>query len=391
MGKMKCVLLIFFLLTGLGGYCADTLLMTKLLKRIELLQSHDGTVFPTGIFPAYRTYALNKDRQKADINIFYTGLIAFTLRDIMPALTRHQQLIAKQIIDRAMVSAHLFKNRKGRSTFHFWSTHPPQIFPNSGWMNLFDKQQSLPDDMDDTAIMLLAMAAPDSTVQQVHALMQGYGNLVSGRVKNTFKEYEHIKAYSTWFGKKMPIDFDVSVLSNVLYMVQRYQLPWTSMDSASLNLIVKVIEDKRHLTDAGNVSPHYKKTSIILYHFARLMSIKAIPELERLKPLLITEAEDLLQKEGSFLDKILLSTALLKWGVVPVTKDIQTKKDLLDLIEDEDFSFFIANMSSMLPNPIKNWTGALGLGKFDYFCPAYNHLLVLEYLATSQRMGVNLP
>jgi hypothetical protein len=33
-------------------------------------------------------------------------------------------------------------------------------------MNMFDKSQSLPDDLDDTVIMLLALNAPDSTQEK---------------------------------------------------------------------------------------------------------------------------------------------------------------------------------------------------------------------------------
>ena len=41
-------------------------------------------------------------------------------------------------------------------------------------------------------------------------------------------------AYSTWFGKKFPVVFDVSVLCNVLSFIQQNNLQWTKADSASL-------------------------------------------------------------------------------------------------------------------------------------------------------------
>jgi hypothetical protein len=55
--------------------------MNKLLHRIEQLQCKENGVFPKGMFPSYRTYALNKQIEKADPNIFFTELIGFTLRD----------------------------------------------------------------------------------------------------------------------------------------------------------------------------------------------------------------------------------------------------------------------------------------------------------------------
>ncbi len=363
----------------------DTLITYKLLQRIEQLQPKEDGIFPAGLFPSYRIYALNQYRQKADVNIFFTGLIAFTLRDIVTTLTPYQQLIAQRIIDKSLPVSDKFKNTKGRNTYHFWRTDDPQIFPNAGWLNWFNKSQSLPDDMDDTAIMLLAMAAEDTVVKNVHKLMQGYTNNAQNPITNTYPEYRKIGAYSTWFGVKMPVDFDVSVLSNVLLMVQRYQLDWTNADSASLELIVKSIQANRHLTDAAYISPHYSKPSIILYHISRLMAVKKIPALEALKTKLVDDALQLFRSSDSFMEQVILSTALLKWGIQPPEIAPKETGSLQDLIEDESFSFFIANMASMLPDGWKKIVGAAGLGKFYYFCPAYNNLLLLEYLTTTQR------
>src|SRR6202008_510002 len=111
-------------------------------------------------------------------------------------------------------------------------------------------------------------------------------------------------AYSTWFGKKMPVVFDVSVLCNVLSFVQLNNLPWTKADSASLELIVKTIQRGDIIKHAVFVSPYYGNTSIILYHLARLMSIKPISRLEQLKPGLISLAQERLHAAGDPLEKI---------------------------------------------------------------------------------------
>jgi hypothetical protein len=363
--------------------------MTQLLTRIGQLQSKQNGVFPKGMFPSYRMYALNKDREKADVNGFFTGLIAFTLDDIKPQLSKQQQQQAQQIITNTLPVYPKFQNQKGRSTYNFWSTDTPKIFPNAGWMNVFDKSQSLPDDLDDTVIMLLALNAPDSTAKQIHSLMQGFTNNGGKKVHNTFKDYRGIGAYSTWFGKKMPVDFDVCVLANILYFVQRYQLEWTDADSASLQLIEKVLSDRKHITDAAYVSPHYSKLPNILYHLSRLMSVKPIPSLEKYKPGLIDDAKLAFLHANSFMDEVLLSTSLLRWGVVPPEGKAREAGSWEELIEDGSFSFFIANMASMLPDPLKQWMGGAGVGKFYYDCPAYNNLLVLENLAWRKKMHIN--
>lgn len=369
---------------------SDTLISYRLLQRIEQLQAKESGVFPKGLFPSYRIYALNQHRQKADVNIFFTGLIAFTLRDLMPNLTTFQQKIAQKIIDQSIIVSDQFKNRKGRNTYNFWPTTDPQIFPNSGWMNLFNKSQALPDDLDDTAIMLLALAADQPTVSEVHQIMQNYINGYFSKINNTFPEYRNIPAYSTWFGKKMPVDFDICVLANVLHMVQTYDLTWTKADSSSLDLITRIIKDKKHLTHASYISPHYSTPSIILYHIGRLMRDKKIEALEILKPQMIEEVKALLLQTDSFLEQIILSTTLLKWGVQPPVITPKNSSSLRELTEDESFSFFIANMASMLPDQLKKITGKAQLGKFYYYCPAYNNLLVLEHVITTQRMRLLL-
>jgi len=377
------------LLLSLSSYANDSLIITQLLHRIDQLQSKQSGVFPRGIFPSYRLYALNKDREKADVNGFFTGLIAFTLQDIKPQLSKEQQRQAQQIITNTLPVYEKFQNQKGRSTYNFWQTDTPRIFPNAGWLNVFDKSQALPDDLDDTVIMLLALDAPDSTAKKIHALMQGFTNNGEKQVHNTFKGYRNIGAYSTWFGKKMPVDFDVCVLANILYFVQRYNLEWTAADSASLQLIEKVLSEKKHITDAPYVSPHYSKLPNILYHLSRLMSVKPIPSLEKYRAQLIDDAKNAFTLENSFMDEVILSTSLLRWGVAPPEGKVREAGSLEELVEDGRFSFFIANMASMLPDPLKQWMGGAGVGKFYYDCPAYNNVLVLENLAWRKKILAN--
>lgn len=374
-----------FLFLTVFAYANDTLLSKQLLNRIEALQAKESSVFPKGSFPSYRIYALNKDREKADINAFFTGLVAMTLKDISPRLSKAQQLQAQQIITNTLAVYPKFRNRKGRPTYNFWPTDTPKIFPHAGWMNVFDKAQALPDDLDDTVIMLLALGARDSTAKQVHALMQQFTNNGEKKVHNTFKDYRNIGAYSTWFGKKMPVDFDVCVLANVLYFVQRYNLEWTAADSASLLLIEKVLAEKKHVTDAPYVSPHYSRLPNILYHLSRLMAVKPILSLEKYKPQLIEDTKQALANTNNFMDEVILSTSLLRWGAEPPAMKVHAANSLEELIEDESFSFFIANMASMLPDPLKQWMGGAGVGKFYYDCPAYNNLLFLEYLSLERK------
>lgn len=366
------------------SHAQDTALITQLLKRIEQLQVKEDGVFPKGSFASYRTYSLNRFREKADINPFYTALISMSLQDLKPKLSITQSLIAERIIEKALPSYRKFENRKGKGTYNFWPTDTPRIFPNGGWMNLFDKRQALPDDMDDTVMILLALNSPDSTAKRIHRFMQGYTNTNGRHVNNNSKAYRDFNAYSTWFGKIVPVEFDVCVLSNILFFVQKYNLAWTAADSASLHLIEKVLATKDHVKNPIYVAPQYGRLPLILYHMARLMSVKQIPSLEKFRNQLIDEAKDALAKTDDFMDAVILNTTLLKLGVKVDMQKIYKTETMEELIEEKPYYFFIANMGSMLPKPYKQLLVETGIGKFYYDCDAYNNLLVLEYLVRKE-------
>jgi hypothetical protein len=280
----------------------------------------------------------------------------------------------------------LFRNKKNdASIYNFWSTDKRILFPNSGFLNLFSKSQSLPDDCDDTVMILMAQSSSDSVAQSVHQHMQRFVNNKAKKITNTFPEYQQIGAYSTWLGYKMPVDFDICVLSNVLYFVQHYNLEWSAADSASLYLIEDIIRTKKHSMYANYVSPHYATLPNILYHISRLMELKPIPSLDRLKPQLIEEAKRELASASTFMDKVILSTSLLRWNVVPPDIIEEKTTSLIDLIEDEQFYFFIASMASILPDTWKKRITNLKAGTFYYYCPAYNNLLLLENLVWQKR------
>jgi hypothetical protein len=381
-----CLLVAFFSIPA-AAKNNDSLLMHQLVQRIASQQVTVDGDFPAGMFPSYRRYDKRKDVFKNDDNIFYTGLIVFTLKQLQPYLPAEDQALCEKIYDRAQPVYEKFRNRKGRYTYGFWQKDTPVVFPNAGWLNLMNKSHALPDDMDDTAIILLATDAADSTVKQVHALMQLYRNTYRRKVKNTYRRYKNIPAYSTWFGEKMPVDFDVCVLANVLYLVQRYNLPFTGADSASVELLRQVIVHRQHMQHAAYVSPHYSRPSILLYHLSRLMQLKPLPALDSCREQLIADAREVYRKSDNFMDKIIVSTALLRWGVKPPQEHLEIDTDLQTWIERNDFVFFIANMASMLPNPLKQWLGKAGIGRFFYYCPAYNNTLLLEYLVWMKKNG----
>ena len=380
---MKSVHLIFFVVfcaLALRGYTQtsnDTIWSYQLLTKIQSLQQ-TNTGFPPGIFPSTRVYAYNKNNIKNDPNVFFTGLIVLTLKKYQKYCTPFQQGIINQIAKDALSQVVLFKNKQGRDTYNFWRTDTPQIFPNAGWLNKFDKSQSLPDDFDDTVILLWAQEVSRERAAAIHDTMQLFANTKGKTVKNTLTAFETLPAYSTWFGKKMPIDFDMAVLCNVLSFVNAYDLQWTASDSASLQLITTAINNKWHLNKADFIAPHYAKPAVIMYHIARLLSAgnqQNIETLIALKPTLLKQTDSLLTISKDPLEAILLNTARVHFGGIP--NDVFQTLDQA-AIEQSKYPFFIANMASMLPSPIKRPLSKLAFAKFEYRCPAYNLALLWE-------------
>jgi len=347
----------------------------RLLQNIKSIQIKEGN--NRGLFPSFRQYQFRRSVLKNDDNIFFTGLIAWTLRNNMSSLDSADRAIALSIIDEASSVYFNFKNARGRPTYNYWKTKPPEVFPNGGLINLLNKEQALPDDLDCTAITMMASDAAIATVDSVHHLMQEFTN-TEGRAKAMLPSYKYFRTYSTWFGRKMPVDLDVCVLSNILVMVDKYGLAYTSADSTALDFIRTVVSRRDYLDHADLVSGYYQRSPVLLYHISRLMSFGRDDGLEKSRDQLIADALSLYRSSESYMDKVLLSTSLLRLGVKPPVDTLVSSKRFDSIVTDDDFVFFIANMGVILGYPYNKWLSRSGVGRFNYYCPAYNYALVLE-------------
>ncbi|CAN5436581.1 hypothetical protein BH10BAC2_BH10BAC2_38800 [soil metagenome] len=380
---MKQSVLFFLLLSPVFlpylSKAQDSLLIHLLIKKIAAHQVRSDDFFITGIYPSYISKTENFSTKKKDNNIFFNGLIAYTLSDIK-GYTSEQN---RQTIDSTLIASNplftKFKNTNGRETYNFWRTDSSYDYPYAGVLKLFTKEITLPDDMDDTVLSLLALNANDSTAKAVHVLMQQFVNSDTSKVRSIIEDYRNIPAYSTWFGKKFPVVFDVSVLCNILSFVQLYNLPWTKADTASLEVIIKTIENDYHFSKAVYASPYYPKTSLILYHIARLMSAKHLPQMEALKIKLVSDAAKELAQTNNMVEKIMLSSTILKLGYEPPAITF-TEADIVKQVEQNDFCFFVGNVSSYFKDFSRAVATSKEIGFFYHYCPAYNDALLLEYL-----------
>ena len=345
---------------------------TKLLNLIADLQTNNDTSDLNGAFPSYRKYFYSSHLKQED-NVFFTALILFNIGQFKDKMMPEELALFNTCKSKAIIYMDRFKNHNNHLTYNFWPRNPPQIFPNGGWLNLFNKQFALADDIDDASISVLAIGVTDSIAK---ALQSKFENYTVGKIKpnrSFYKAFKNRPVYSTWLGHKMPKDVDMSVLTNVLLMHSIAKIPLNATDSASLDLIVDLIKANKHLKDPRYVSQHYANSATILYHLARLMYFTDYPALLALKPELIEQASTLLKQSTYPLEQLLLHNSLLRLGVKPVTLSFDSAS-----LSKNNFPYFVANVASVLNNPLKRIVNRSNLVRFDYYSYAFNLSLMYE-------------
>lgn len=347
--------------------------LDEIIERIAALQSKGESFFDGGLFPARRTNRLIA-YQRPDTTVFFTAIIVFTLQKIKHLLSLKSQKTVDKITEKSVQTYPKFQNKDGLKTYNFWKTNPSQHFPN-GYLFRHFEHFRIPDDVDDTAMIYLTSSPTQEELFWLKEKLSLHANLSKQQIKNTYPEYHDLKAYSTWFGKNMYIEFDACVLSNILYCIYEYQLPLNQHDTDSLRYIRSVIETSRYLTEPFRCAHQYPRTVPIIYHIARLMGAFQIPELESIREKLIVDTQQLLQKPQHPLDEIVLKTSLMRLGV----KEVSSAE--FRVSNFDGFYFFIAGLLTAYENPLLYRLAVSPLTQMRWECEAHCWTLVAEYLA----------
>jgi hypothetical protein len=91
-----------------------------------------------------------------------------------------------------------------------------------------------------------------------------------------------------------------------------------------------------------------------------------------LKPLLLAQSKALLLTARFPLEQLLLNTTILRLGGT-----IDPPSDLASLGEN-NYPYFVANIASVLNNPLKRIVNESNLVRFDYYSYAFNLSLLYE-------------
>ncbi|WP_255076691.1 hypothetical protein [Lacihabitans sp. CCS-44] len=258
--------------------------------------------------------------KRADDNIFVFASTLFILQQNSRYLNKEQKVIFEKIESQILAEFAKYQNKDGRLTYNFYKTKPSRHFPNGRFMRRLDHFR-LPDDIDDTALIYLTS---NYTKEQTIWLKNHLSEFT-----DQYRGSKNGEIYSTWFGKNMPKEQDVCALLNLMYLLFKHQIALDQTDNNTLKFISNAVNEITK--NSFQIARHYGHPALIIYHYARFMADFSYQELDNRKAELIDIAKKLLAKEKSALFRMLLETALLKFG---------EKRNKIDINLDPEKQFY---------------------------------------------------
>lgn len=350
-----------------------------LIQKIEDLQIKEKSEFYNlGMFPTQRSNRfLGYCRE--DSNIYYTALIAFTILPLLENCSNEQQEKLNNIIINIRRNYSSYANTQTPSIYNFYQTNPPNYYPNGYFLSKF-KHFKLADDADDTCIISMTLEGEHRNKSEIHFIREQlvkFSNLHLKKITATFTKYKNLRAYGVWFGSgKMPIEFDLCVITNILCFTFKNKCKLLQQDIDSLLYIKTAILDNDIETNPFVISYMYPNPVVILYHIARLWSL--IPNPDKYLPtrVIIEKLKKHLESSELILEKMLVSSSLIKMNIKVTPLNYSLAK-----VEKEFFSFgfFRAPMLKGTANKLFNSLAKLELFHLLFDCNGYYYTLVLEY------------
>lgn len=342
------------------------------LAQLSSLQSAGTAIYPAGIFPSQR-YQPHLGIVREDDNVFFTACIVHILQGIDRKLNEAERAISHAICEKALAAYPRYSNKDGLDTYNYWQTMPSRHFPNGRFMHRWEHFR-IPDDVDDTALVMLTQGASQERVGALREKLKNHANLAYRQALNTLPEYQGLRAYSSFIGKNMYIDFDVCVLSNLMRLIlKHFPDELNAYDSDSLHFICEVLRQGQHLTMPYRVAPQYASTPLILYHVARLLPLLP-PAYADVRPIVLNGLHDYHSQLPVGMEKLLLENALLQLDEVPA----QLLEYPDSIVLSKDFQYYIAGMLTAFEGGLVQWLAAKPLFHLRYRSEAFNRALLLE-------------
>ena len=351
-----------------------------LLQKIAVAQAKNTPFFADGLFPSYRQND-SIAYKRPDENLFISASIVFILEGIQDLLSTDNQLVIAQIKADYQKSVSLFQQKEGLKTYNFYRTIPKAHFPNGLILHRL-RHFKLPEDIDDTALAFLTTTPTKQEVLTLHEKLKKHANLSRFQIENTFPHYRQLRVYSTWFGEKMPIEFDACALCNLLYLFHQFEIENNEFDADSIAFLAQILERKEFLHAPLRVALNYPRPALIIYHYARLMEKFKIKALEKNRNLLIESILNLLSNEKNQGEHLLLETAFMK-----LSHQLPPEKSSDLMLNNKSKPFFIAGFLSGFPNVFLKKLAAWPLFQINWQSDALDAALQLENQVLKQRFA----
>ena len=332
--------------------------------------------WPTVFFLAKRSYPYLR-LERNDSNLFFQALMVQFLDFIKLYIPDKEFLVLDE--RSKMIREHYADFRQdinGLPIYQFWKIGKQHHFPNGNFLHRFKKFKS-PPDLDDTSLAYLTKPHSTSEVIQLRDYLQKFANGIQKFNKKVPRPLNLPLVYSTWMGTgRMPIEFDVVVLSNFLRLLLKHHIPWNSFDLASISYLEKIVKDNYYVYSPFMAAPWYPNPILIYYHLVKLVFVdkKSFPD--GLVYKLQKDFSWLQKHTNGVMDELLLQISGLRIGIKNIKMlefpGIQSR-------EVQDFSYYIGGMLTatqskwiwpMARSPIFHWR---------FQCTALTVCLWLEY------------
>lgn len=350
----------------------------SVLGLLRLQQVEDDTFYHAGLFRSQRI--LGK-KSYQDNSLYYSALIATTLKSLRSKVPREESEIIDEIVAGVKRNIPRYRSRKGRHAYNFWPTAPDIPHPNGPAKYQTDKYK-LPDDMDDTSMIGLLISESELT-KGIRNEMIAYNKARPKKVKTTYKAYSASEAYGVWFADKWVQEFDICVLANTLLFVFESDFQLNRYDSASISLIKDMTLNQLHKKRLFVLSPYYPKKPVILYHLARLLASDKRGVFDDIRGQVLSELQEALADEEQALYRIMLYSSLARLGhwVRPTVDEQQLLREVAS------FRLFSANLMSAFGSGVitrKVINSSQLITTYHWQSEPYAWLLVYEYLALNR-------
>src|SRR6266487_1350537 len=261
-----------FKYTNLNAQSNDSVAINALIEDIAASQVKTNGEYYAGMFPSFRECGGAPHNYQPDNNIFFTAITAFTLRNMLPYLKADNKASVEKIINNAATAYPYYKDQYGYPYYNFWPTHSP-IMPHTYYFKYLKTVFGQGEDADDSVMILMTSQDGDSSTITLKKRLIEVSNLSKGKkIISTYKKYRNYPAYSTYLGSRMTPDFDFVVQCNILYFMFDKKSTLVRQDSATIHLLAEMINNHEYMKAPTYLSPYYVKSSILIYHIARLIS-----------------------------------------------------------------------------------------------------------------------